>query len=170
MSVRSGVAQFVVSAVLAAWAAASGAAEDGKQPEPAVLEQIYLGKHRLRVNRIPGPEWAGSVTISHQNGALMLTGGLASGPHHLELTGMVVPVSSRKFHLDGELRGVPDMAWAGEPLRDRLTQGRFTFEATGQRRYWRMYQVNGRDCVCGESCGNDFCYIDIEFGKPPRAR
>ena len=153
MMVGLGVALFLVSAA-----------------SPAALEQGYLGTHRLRVNRIPGPEWTGVVTITKQGPTLSLSGGLRSGPHYLELSGTVLPVSSRKFLLDGELRGVPDMAWAGEPLRERYTKGRFTFEATGRRRYWRMYLVDGHDCVCGESCGNDFCYIDIEFGKPPPAQ
>jgi hypothetical protein len=63
------------------------------------------------------------------------------------------------------------MAWAGEPPRERTTKGRFTFEATGRRRFWRLYQVDGRDCVCDDNCGNDFCYVDIEFlrgANPPQ--
>jgi hypothetical protein len=135
------------------------------------LERSYVGTHRLRVNRIPGKEWSGTVTIAKQGAALQLNGSLRNGPHYLELSGTVEPVSPRKFHLDGEVRGIPDMAWANEPPRERTTKGRFTFEATGRRRYWRLYQVDGRDCVCGEGCGNDFCYIDVEFaGKLSLAR
>jgi hypothetical protein len=129
----------------------------------AALEASYVGTHRLRVNRIPARDWTGTVTIARQGGALHLEGGLRHGEHHLELSGTVDPESPRKFHLDGELRGVPDMAWAGEPVRERTTKGRFTFEATGRRHYWRLYQVDGRECVCNDDCGNDFCYIDIEF-------
>jgi hypothetical protein len=140
---------------------ASGAAQG--------LDASYVGTHRLRVNRIPGPEWTGTVTITRQGGALRLEGGLRRGPHHLELLGTVEPVSARKFHLDGELRGVPDMSWADEPPRERSTKGRFTFEATGRRRYWRLYQVDGQECVCNDNCGNDFCYIDVEFLRAGKA-
>ena len=149
--------------VLASFAIGAAAAGQTPPNRAPALEASYLGTHRLRVNRIPGREWAGAVTITRQGGALRLEGGLRHGEHHLELSGTVDPESPRKFHLDGELRGVPDMAWAGEPPRERTTQGRFTFEATGRRRFWRLYQVDGRECVCNDDCGNDFCYIDIEF-------
>ncbi|HEY7370681.1 MAG TPA: hypothetical protein VIF57_00790 [Polyangia bacterium] len=152
---------FVLLASLLGAAAAGAAAPDGA---PA-LEASYVGTHRLRVNRIPGRDWAGTVTISRQGGALHLEGGLRRGEHHLELSGTVAVESPRKFQLDGELRGVPDMAWAGEAPRERITTGRFTFEATGRRRFWRLYQVDGRECVCNDDCGNDFCYIDIEFRR-----
>ena len=149
------------AAAVAASAVAAESARSGAQG----LDASYIGTHRLRVNRIPGREWTGTVTITRQGGALRLEGGLRRGPHHLELSGTVEPVSARKFHLDGELRGVPDMSWADEPPRERSTKGRFTFEATGRRRFWRLYQIDGQECVCNDSCGNDFCYIDVEFGK-----
>jgi hypothetical protein len=105
-----------------------------------------------------------------QDSTLRLSGSVRNGPHFLELSGTVEPVSPRLFHLDGEIHGAPDMAWAKQQLRERRTKGRFTFEATGGRRYWRLYQVDGRDCVCDANCGNDFCYIDIEFLKPAPRR
>jgi hypothetical protein len=160
MRLRRGV--FVVLASLICVAGGATAAEVARGGAGA-LEAGYLGTHRLRVNRIPGRDWAGTVTITKQGGALHLEGSLRRGPHRLELSGTVEPESARKFHLDGELRGVPDMAWADEPPRERTTKGRFTFEATGRRRFWRLYQVDGRECVCNDGCGNDFCYIDIEF-------
>src|SRR6187551_1107349 len=160
MRLRRGV--FVGLASLLVAAAAATAAE--RTPAVAkALEASYVGTHRLRVNRIPGREWTGTVTISKQGGALRLEGSLRHGPHYLELSGTVEPETARKFHLEGELRGVPDMAWRDEPARARTTKGRFTFEATGRRRFWRLYQVDGRDCVCDDGCGNDFCYVDIEF-------
>ena len=161
MRLRRGV--FVVLGPLVCFAASAIAAEIATGGDEA-REASYLGTHRLRVNRIPGRDWAGTVTITkQQGGGLRLEGSLRHGPHHLELSGTVEPETTRKFHLDGELRGVPDMAWAGESPRERTTKGRFTFEATGRRRFWRLYQVDGRDCVCDDNCGNDFCYIDVEF-------
>ena len=161
MRFRRGV--LVVLASLIGVAAGAKAAEIARG-DAGALEASYLGTHRLRVNRIPGRDWAGTVTITkQQGGGLRLEGSLRHGPHHLELSGTVEPETTRKFHLDGELRGVPDMAWAGESPRERTTKGRFTFEATGRRRFWRLYQVDGRDCVCDDNCGNDFCYVDVEF-------
>jgi hypothetical protein len=165
MRLRRGV--LMVLALSIGLAARVRAAEQA----PAVarsLEASYLGTHRLRVNRIPGRDWTGTVTIEKEGGALRLAGSLRRGAHHLALSGTVEPETARKFHLDGELRGVPDMAWAGEPPRERTTRGRFTFEATGRRRFWRLYQIDGRECVCNDGCGNDFCYIDIEFLRDAR--
>ena len=165
MKLRRGVCVSIAALICAAAAGTPGAisaAGDAKS-----LEASYVGTHRLRVNRIPGREWTGTVTITREGGALRLAGSLRHGPHYLELSGTVEPETQRKFHLDGELRGVPDMAWADEPPRERTTKGRFTFEATGRRRFWRLYQVDGRDCVCNDNCGNDFCYIDVEFLRGP---
>ena len=160
MRLRRGV--FVVLVSLACVGASARAAEIAASGGKA-LDANYIGTHRLRVNRIPGREWTGTVTITKQGGALHLEGSLRHGQHYLELSGTVEPETARKFTLDGELRGVPDMAWAGEQPRERTTKGRFTFEATGRRRFWRLYQVDARDCVCDDNCGNDFCYIDVEF-------
>jgi hypothetical protein len=77
----------------------------------------------------------------------------------------VEPRSERAFELIGTIEGVPDMAWAGQPLRERRSEGRFRFEVRKGRPYFRLYEVNGRACVCQEECGNDFCYIDIEVAE-----
>jgi hypothetical protein len=151
--------------VSAAMAVAMGTGGKSTPRGAPGLDATYVGTHRLRVNRIPGREWTGTVTITKEGGALRLAGSLHHGQHFLELSGTVEPVSARKFHLDGELRGVPDMSWADEAPRERMTRGRFTFEATGKRRFWRLYQVDGQECVCNDNCGNDFCYIDVELGK-----
>lgn len=150
----------------------------GTQPalsakERARLAPAYLGRHRLGVNRIEDSLRLGRVTIVEDtDGAWQLEGGLRgrgrASAYFIALAGRVHPVSAREFILEGEIRGVPDMRWAGETPRERHTTGRFRFIASGRRRYWRMYEVDGRDCVCGDGCGNDFCYIDIDFARPRR--
>jgi hypothetical protein len=79
----------------------------------------------------------------------------------------VLPASPERFVLEGRLAGVPDMRWAGEQPTARETRGRFTFEVKKGRSFWRMYQVNDRDCVCDDGCGNDFCYVDVERARLP---
>lgn len=128
-------------------------------PEP---EDIYTGAHKLGVNRVTDMARIGTVRFSQRDGALYLQGRVERGKHWLELSGKVVPDGPKKFDLIGTIRGVPDMAWAGEAARERTTEGRFTFYVRKGRPYFRMYEVNGRECVCDDDCGNDFCYIDIE--------
>ena len=127
------------------------------------LERYYLGRHNLRVNRVGDSVKVGSVSITNTDGTLRLAGRLSSGAYSLELSGTVQPISRRKFFLNGEISGIPDLSWKNVAPTRLQTLGQFMFEATQGRRYWRMYQVNGRDCVCDDNCGNDFCYIDIEF-------
>jgi hypothetical protein len=127
-----------------------------------VRADVYSGTHKLGVNRVTDMARVGSVRFSKRDGALQLEGRVARGPHWLELKGKVETEGPNKFVMTGTIRGVPDMAWADEPLRERNTEGRFLFEVRKGRPYFRMYEVNGRECVCDEDCGNDFCYIDIE--------
>ncbi len=123
---------------------------------------VYAGTHKLGVNRVTDMARVGSVTFSRRDGALHLKGRVERGKHWLELEGTVETAGPKTFHLTGTITGVPDMAWARQAPRERRTEGRFTFEVKKGRPYWRLYEVNGRDCVCWENCGNDFCYIDIE--------
>lgn len=143
-------------------------------PDPAALplpgdarERVdeatpYRGTHKLGVNRVTDMARVGTASFSHEGGKLMLRGRVERGRHWLELSGEVEPRGEREFLLIGTVRGIPDMAWAGEALRERRTEGRFTFRVKHERPYFRLYEVNGRPCVCDDGCGNDFCYIDIE--------
>jgi hypothetical protein len=131
-------------------------------PDPA---QPYRGLHKLGVNRVTDMARTGTVSFENRDGTIQLQGRVARGPHWLALRGKVEPRGAQAFDLYGTLEGVPDMAWAGEPLRERRTEGRFRFEVRKGRPYFRLYEVNGRECVCQEQCGNDFCYIDIEVAE-----
>lgn len=133
-------------------------------PSPAKdpIVALYSGTHKLGVNRVTDMARIGSVEFTQSGGQIHLQGRVARGKHWLELSGSVEPRGTGKFVLTGVMRGVPDMAWAGEPLRERTTEGRFVFEVRQRRPYFRLYEVNGRPCVCNDGCGNDFCYVDIE--------
>ncbi len=132
------------------------------------LEAKYVGRHSLGVNRVTQDRRTGRVTIKKIGGKLHLKGyvrghgwnkGNGKGRFWLKLSGEVKPVSRLKFHLAGTITGLPDEP----PERVRTTTGRFTFIAKFGRGYWRMYEVNGKECVCDQNCGNDFCYISIGF-------
>lgn len=129
----------------------------------ATREQRFVGVHALGVNRVGDKRRSGSVTVTRRDKSLYLEGAARSEPYYLELAGNVTRIDERVLELDGELRGVPDMRWADEAPRVRKTVGKFTFRVTKGRKFWRLYQVDGRDCVCDDDCGNDFCYVDIDL-------
>jgi hypothetical protein len=137
-------------------------AEAPSTPAPELKPDIYSGAHKLGVNRVTDMARVGIARFSRKSGALQLEGRVQRGAHWLELNGRVEPEGANKFVLVGTIRGVPDMAWKDEAPRERNTEGRFTFEIRKGRPYFRLYEVNGRECVCDDGCGNDFCYIDIE--------
>lgn len=139
------------------------------------LEQYYVGKHALRVNRINNANSVGTAEITQSDGRLTLLGKVQSNSQQSSITwgedhkfyigGVVYPISDTKFVLEGGIKGTPNKEYAGEPYRLYKTKGRFLFEATKNRKYWRLYEVNGERCVCDDGCGNEFCYIDIGFSE-----
>lgn len=141
------------------------ALEIATDPAPGsnVKQDIYSGTHKLGVNRVTDMARVGTARFTRRDGALFLEGRVKRGAHWLELSGEVEPEGPTRFVMTGSIRGVPDMAWAGEAPRERNHEGRFMFEVRKGRPYFRLYEVNGRECVCNDDgCGNDFCYIDIE--------
>ncbi len=127
------------------------------------FDHLLLGTHWLAVNRIGDSVRAGRVKVKREGERLVLDGSTRRGSFDLQIHGVVTPISAKEFDLQGTISGTPDMRWAGESRRRRETKARFRFRAKGARKYWRMYDVNGQDCVCHGGCGNDFCYIDIGF-------
>lgn len=145
--------------------AAPVAAQGAAPASSAAVRERYLGKHELGVNRVSAKRRCGSVTVVEREGALVLAGEGREGAFELQLSGTIEHVSDSEFVLDGVLRGTPDMRWRDEPLRERETRGKFLFRATKGRKFWRLYEVDGRACVCQDGCGNDFCYIDIDIAQ-----
>ncbi|MET0284812.1 MAG: hypothetical protein ABW352_10090 [Polyangiales bacterium] len=132
----------------------------------------YAGVHGLGVNRVSGKRRPGTVTFSQSADGWQVRGEAREGPYYLQLDGSVTRVDDRELVLEGQLRGIPDMSWMDEKPRERSTKGTLTFRATKGRKFWRLYEVDGHDCVCMDGCGNDFCYIDIDIGplKQPASK
>ncbi len=133
--------------------------EEAKKPLP--FEEVYVGDHHLRVNRVNHSMTKGKATIVREGDDLLLNASVRKGKHRLVLKGKVFPKSEKQFILEGQMTGIPDITWKPDSGRERTTKGRFLFKATKGRKFWRMYRVNGRGCVCDDGCGNDFCYIDL---------
>lgn len=153
-----------VDPVPASLPAAGTAESTGEEAEKAIpLESHYLGEHKIGVNRVNAGKRNGPGKIFREANALVLQASVKNREHHLDISGIVEPVSKDEFVLDGYLRGVPDLSFRKIPPAEQTTQGRFTFRTTKGRTYWRLYEVDGVECVCNDNCGNDFCYIDLSF-------
>lgn len=136
-------------------------------PEPRPkLDKFYRGKHSFGVNRVNDGRRAGIARVEKQEESLWLSAEMKKGPYSIALEGTVHPVNRREFILEGTLSGKPDLSFKQDTIDHKETKARFLFRATGKRQFWRLYEVNGVDCVCWDHCGNDFCYIDIGFSAP----
>lgn len=140
------------------------AASAGEEADKAMpLESHYVGKHKLGVNRVNHGKRNGKGEIVREANALVLQASVKKGEYYLDISGIVNPVSKTEFVLDGQFSGVPDLSWRQVAPAKQSTTGKFTFRATRGRRFWRLYEVDGVECVCDDNCGNDFCYIDLSF-------
>ena len=137
------------------------AGEEAEEDIP--FEKHYVGNHKLGVNRVNDGKRVGKARIFREANALVLKASVKKGEFSLKLSGTVKPVSKEEFVLDGVLTGVPDMSWRKVPPTQHTTKGKFTFRATKGRKFWRLYDVDGVNCVCDDDCGNEFCYIDLSF-------
>lgn len=115
---------------------------------------------RLRANSGITLQWIGFETprrgtlrASWANGLLHLAGGqrAAGDAGRLALDGDVVRIGARSFTFRGRIL-ITDTPDAG---RRCVRDGTFEFRATGQRRYWRLQQM--------EACDGLTDYVDIYF-------
>lgn len=143
--------------------ATPGEAAGEEQHLDIPFESHYVGKHKFGVNRVNDGRRNGKATIVREANALVLQAKLTKGVYEAKLFGIVKPISKTEFVLDGELSGVPNQDYRGIAPTKKLTKGKFTFRATKGRKFWRLYEVDGKECVCNDDCGNDFCYVDLSF-------
>jgi hypothetical protein len=95
----------------------------------------------------------GHVRVSWQGGWLHLSGGQKAhdGPGRLALEGDVVRIGARQFTFRGKIV-ITDTPDGG---RRCVRDGTFEFRVTGQRRYWRLQQM--------EMCDGLTDYVDIYY-------
>ena len=154
----------VAAKVEPAPAAPANTASAGEESEATIpFASHYIGKHKLGVNRVNDGKRNGKGQILREANALVLQASVKKGAYYLDISGIVEPVSKEEFVLDGQFSGIPDLSWRDLPPKKQSTKGRFTFRATKGRKFWRLYEVDGAECVCTDDCGNDFCYIDLSF-------
>jgi len=147
----------------AAPAAGSGAPVAAPEPDAQPVSRpapSTASRGRLGVNRVDFDQLSGTVKVRTRGGLPYLTGKVSEGASWFSIQGTVHRIDARSFDLIGSFEGLPN-DFPENSIGPIRTEGRFRFEARMGRRYFRMYQVNGVDCVCDDNCGNEFCYIDI---------
>jgi len=149
-------------ASLALVLAATGATAQSPPPAPGerTIVNDRAALNRLRRNSGITLQWISFETaqrghiVAQMNGGLLHLSGSqrargASG--RVTLDGDVLRINPRSFIFRGRIviTDVPD------PGRNCVRDGAFEFRATGQRRYWRLQQM--------EQCDGLTDYVDIYF-------
>lgn len=133
------------------------------EPEvhPTEFDDFYVGAYGFGVNRVNDGKRNATATIHKENGRLEIHASIEKGPHSLQLDGVVQPVHEKEFVVYGSLKGTPDLAFMDKAPTAQESSGEYRFWVKKGRKYWRLMQVDGKDCDCGEDCGNDWCYVDV---------
>ncbi|HTU10392.1 MAG TPA: hypothetical protein VMG08_05780 [Allosphingosinicella sp.] len=135
-----------------------------RTPPPAPGERTIVNDrtalNRLRRNSGLTLQWLGFETarrghvVAQMNGGLLHLSGLQrarGGSGRVTLDGDVLRINPRSFTFRGRIV-ITD---APDPGRNCVRDGIFEFRATGQRRYWRLQQM--------EQCDGLTDYVDIYF-------
>ena len=98
-------------------------------------------------------DYRGRVRVSEAGGRVHLSGSQVArdGAGRLELDGDVTEIGARSFTFRGRI-AITDTP---DPGRNCLRDGTYEFRITGQRRYWRLQQM--------EQCDGLTDYVDIYF-------
>ena len=115
-----------------------------------------LGKHMCSLQWISWKQF-GSVTISQDSdtGIVFIKGGQKSKTNsdYLEIDGTLTVINPLHLRFEGEITTCVYHINDGKPVKRK---GTYNFTVAGQRRYWRMQEMNNPADNCCD-------YVDIYF-------
>ena len=115
-----------------------------------------LGKHMCSLQWISWKQF-GTVTISHDtdSGVMRVKGGQKSKTNsdYLEIDGTLTVINPLHLRFTGEITTCVYHINGGKPVKRK---GTYNFTVAGQRRYWRMQEMNNPEDQCCD-------YVDIYF-------
>lgn len=117
-------------------------------------KQMLLGTHRLSLQWISWDDF-GKVTVTERGGTLFIKGEQRGrgNDDFVTLDGRVARLDAKEFTFVGDIITRVSHINKGEPCK---RTGGMTFRITGNRRYWRLQQM---DNPCDEAAD----YVDIFF-------
>jgi len=129
------------------------------QPQAAVIHDEaakaqLLGSHKFSCQWISW-DYFGAADVVEENGVLRLKAEQRQdeGPDFVQLEGVVTEVFERHFLFEGWIVTQISHINGGQPCR---REGTMTFRITGQRKYWRLKEMDN-------PCEAVVDYIDIYF-------
>lgn len=120
----------------------------------AAAGRMLLGKHKLSLQWISW-DYFGTATVTNKKGVFHLKGEQKQrgGNGFLKIEGTITSVEKKSFTFVGKIETSVSHINNGEVC---LREGEMTFRITGNRKYWRLMQM---DNPCDEVTD----YVDIFF-------
>ena len=120
----------------------------------APAKRMLLGVHRLSLQWISW-DYFGRAVVTEKDGTLYLKGEQKQrqGSDYLRIDGVITEVSAKEFKFEGVVDLRVHHINGGKPCK---REGELTFAIKGNRRYWRMQEMDNR-------CDTATDYVDIFF-------
>ncbi len=120
----------------------------------AAAKTMLLGAHRLSLQWVSW-DYFGKAIVTDKKGTLSIKGEQKArkGDDYVRIEGIITEISAKEFKLDGSVEMKVSHINNGEPCK---RQGELTFAIKGNRRYWRMQQMDN-------PCDGVTDYVDIYF-------
>ena len=152
--------RFTLSLILILTGLTIAAAQKSEKVYPKVIvndmaaKQILLGVHRFSLQWISW-DYFGKATVTEKNGSLFIKGEQRGRGNDdlVTMDGVITRVDAKEFTFDGEIITRVSHINNGQPCK---RTGEMIFRVTGNRRYWRLQQM---DNPCDEAAD----YVDIFF-------
>jgi len=152
--------RFTLSLMLILAALTIAAAQKSEKVYPKVIvndmaaKQMLLGVHRFSLQWISW-DYFGKATVTEKNGSLFIKGEQRGRGNDdvVTMDGVITRVDAKEFTFEGEIITRVSHINNGQPCK---RTGEMIFRITGNRRYWRLQQMNN---PCDEAAD----YVDIFF-------
>jgi hypothetical protein len=120
----------------------------------AQARALLLGNHRFSLQWISW-DYFGTASVTNRGGRLYLKGEQKSRKtnDYIRIDGIVTQVNAKNFVFNGTIITQVSHINNGEPCR---REGEMTFKITGNRRYWRLAEMDN-------PCDGVTDYVDIFF-------
>lgn len=116
---------------------------------------MLVGNHKLSLQWIDFYKYFGTATVTNRRGVYYLKGEhrQRGGSDFVKIDGVITQIDAKEFKFEGKIVTQVSHNNEGNPCE---RTGEMTFKITGQRKYWRLQEMQS-------PCGTETDYVDIFF-------
>jgi len=147
--------KFLIAIIAAVFAFSSFAiAQQRTDINNASAAHMLLGRHRLSLQWVSW-DYFGTATVANRSGLYSIKGEQKargkSSTDFVKIEGAITSIDAKEFAFTGKITTQVSHINGGKPC---VRDGEFTFKITGQRKYWRLQEMDN-------PCDPVTDYVDI---------